>query len=311
MESTDCDIMFIDETKLYESTDKPFIKGYDIIQEVRKQVNNDPRDKPGGCIAAIIKDDLAKLRSEKIKINQNEDIIAFSISTKEKPIFFILGYAPQNNSTEEATKFFKDLDEYIKELKERGDVYIIGDMNAQMPMINKEKNIVQEDNRSGKILKDIINVRNLETCYEKFPENIYWTRMGRTNLIKHQTSVIDYVIESKDNITKMEDFEVDEDDTYTIRGGIHANGKKSDHNTIQFKIKNSSHDCTNIPIKIRINKRKYNPEELNREMSTIRYNTNLNEQENYERWLNKAQDFLNTYTKEIWVNTKKRTKKII
>ena len=63
-------------------------------------------------------------------------------------------------------------------------------------------------------------------------------------------------------------------------------------------------------MKIRVHKRSYDPVKLNKDMETIRYNTNLDEKENYEVWLNKAQDFLGTYTKEIWVNSKKRNKEI-
>ena len=55
-------------------------------------------------------------------------------------------------------------------------------------------------------------------------------------------------------------------------------------------------------------KRNYDNKTLNDEMRTVRYNTNLDEKENYERWLHKAQDFLETYTKEVWVNTGKKNK---
>ena len=58
-------------------------------------------------------------------------------------------------------------------------------------------------------------------------------------------------------------------------------------------------------------KRNYDNKTLNDEMKTVRYNTSLNEKENYERWLHKAQDFLETYTKEVWVNTGKKTKRIV
>ena len=37
LESTDCDIIFIDETKLYANSAKPHIEGYDIIGEKRTQ----------------------------------------------------------------------------------------------------------------------------------------------------------------------------------------------------------------------------------------------------------------------------------
>ena len=141
--------MFIDETKVYSESDKPSVDGYSTIQETRTKNIMDPNDKPGGGIAVLVKNDLARIRSEKIKINQNKDIMAFSISTKDKPIYFIQGYAPQNTNTEEADKFFKDLDEYIEELKKQGDTYIIGDLNAQMQITNDEKNINQDVNRSG------------------------------------------------------------------------------------------------------------------------------------------------------------------
>ena len=190
MESTECDIMFIDETKVYSEADKPTVDGYSTIQETRDKNIMDPSDKPGGGIAVLVKNDLTKIRSEKIKVNQNKDIMAISISTKNKPIYFIQGYAPQSNNTEEADKFFKDLDEYIDELKKLGDTYIIGDLNAHMQINNEEKNIKQEVNRSGKILKDIIEKRNLQTCFEKFPEEVNWTRVGTTQATKNQKSIM-------------------------------------------------------------------------------------------------------------------------
>ena len=167
-----------------------------------------------------------------------------------------------------------------------------------MELENKEKGIKQSERRSGKILRQIISSRNLKSCYEKFPDKIYWTREGRTQKIKNQKSIIDYIIEGRNNNTEIEDFEVDEDDSYTLRGGKNANGRKTDHNTITFKIKNSTHIMNNRAVKIKITKRNYDIKKLNQDMSTIKYCKNLNEKENYERWLNKAQDFLKEYTKE-------------
>ena len=142
METTECDIIFIDETKLHEYSAIPNFEGYTPIHEERKKKTKQKgkkREGEGGGIAAYIKNDLHKICSQKIKINNNEDLMAFKIETKDKPIHIIQGYAPQETSIDEAKKFFSDLDEYIRELNPESDIYIIGDLNAQMSISNKKK----------------------------------------------------------------------------------------------------------------------------------------------------------------------------
>ena len=228
---------------------------------------------------------------------------------RNKKIYFITVYGFQENEKiEKVDKFYKDLQEIYETYKEEGDIYIIGDFNAKIEINNIEKNIYQKESKNGKKLNNMIIYNNLGCNNIVMPTTTWWTRESRTDNTANQKSIVDYILWKKNNMTEIENLEIDEDLTHTLRGGKKLKGKFTDHNAFIFEINNCD---TNIEVdkgKIKIISRDFNSVDLNKWMNRWNYNENYNEEENYEEWVKHANTFIKDYTKEIWVNKATKNK---
>ena len=226
-----------------------------------------------------------------------------------KKIYFITVYGYQENEKKEKVdKFYKDIQSIYDNFKDEGDIYIIGDFNAKIKIDIKEKKIHQKESNNGKLLQDLINKNNLNCNNYEFEKDSWWTREGRTKETSNQKSIVDYILWKNKNSTKIDNLFIDDDLTYTLKGGKKLKGKHTDHNAIIFEIINCDTKIETNKGKIKINSRDYNHEDQNYWMRTWKYNEDFNPEENYDEWIKHANIFIKDYSKEIWINRVKRKK---
>ena len=71
----------------------------------------------------------------------------------------------------------------------------------------------------------MIIYNNLGCNNIEMPTTTWWTRESRTEETSNQKSIVDYILWKKNNMTEIENLEIDEDLTHTLRGGKKLKGK--------------------------------------------------------------------------------------
>jgi len=218
----------ITETHLSKG-EKINIKGY-------KWVGKERKDKQGGGIGFLIRNDIANL-TETTEPNPNHSTETLWLKLKTRnPMHIGITYGKQENTqVEEIEEQFNELTTQINQLKTKGEVILMGDFNAKVNI--DRPTYRQEESRNGTKLETMINNTQMVIINTKETHTGTWTRVNRNN--PQEKSIIDYILATQNTAKHIIESMTDDIDLYIIKGK-----NRTDHNVITAKVRTDTKQAT-------------------------------------------------------------------
>ncbi len=214
----DADVIAITETKQIP----PKIPGY------MKWVSKERKNQQGGGVAITVKEDLSKAVNRVVDFDESEiEVVWIEVTISNVNKLYIGTYYGKQEKApaEEVENEMSELCAQIECLKKKGHILLTGDFNAKL--LIQKKDILQQESRNGKFLKQIIDFTKMQPISLNAKNT--WTRVNRNK--QEERSAIDYIMVSEELVDKIQQVNIDEIGTLRIKGR-----KESDHNTITAKL---------------------------------------------------------------------------
>ena len=252
------------------------IHGYKFFSRAR-------RERKGGGVGILIRDDIKNLITPHISDRPIEMIWASIRRKNDRPLFVGCYYGRQETrcSKEEINEEMNLLSEEIEEFQKEGDTIIFMDGNGKIGLLGEEKS------RNGKMLEQVFLEYNLAVMNRDPRCKGKITRACTTN--NDEKSAIDFVVAEESIASILKSMVIDEKGTLKLSGQKH-----SDHNTIiiELEIKNTKTAKPPPKTKWRINapecdwsKFRHELSKLEPETSNIFNSHNLTIDQKYQKWL--------------------------
>ena len=205
LKETESDIAIIVETKTKKP---PNIDGYIWYHKPRPT-------KTGGGVGILVKQQLYHNTQEVTNYNEeNQELIWIRIHTTTRPIFLGAYYGPQEKVDKDSVyREYQNIRTTINQLKDKGDIIIIGDYNAKIQI--NHPTYQQETSRNGTLLAQLIEDTNTQTPTTS-TETLHWTRENRNN--PNEKSIIDYVVADTNIAKQITELKIDDTGLLTLRG---------------------------------------------------------------------------------------------
>ena len=202
LKETQSDIAVIVETKTKKP---PNIDGYIWYHKHRPT-------KTGGGVGILVKQQLYHNTQEVPNYNEeNQELIWIRIQTTTRPLFLGAYYGPQEKADRDSVyREYQKIRTTINQLKDKGDIIIIGDYNAKIQI--NHPTYQQETSRNGTLLAQLIEDTNTQTPTTS-TETLHWTRENRNN--PNEKSVIDYVLADTNIAKQITELKIDDTGLYS------------------------------------------------------------------------------------------------
>ena len=148
---------------------------------------------------------------------------------------------PKKKQTGTAYREYQKIRTTINQLKNKGDIIIIGDYNAKIQI--NHPTYQQKTSRNGTLLAQLLEDTNTQPGPTTSTETIHWTRENRNN--PNEKSIIDYVIADANIAKQITELKIDDIGLLTLKGK-----KDTDHNTITLTVKRQTSKPKDQPLKI-------------------------------------------------------------
>ena len=178
-------IAAITETHLNGNEDVK-IRGYQWIGQNRPH--------KGGGIGFLVRNDTKDLIEER-KTPPSTNLESKWITLKgANKITIAVVYGKQETAIKEEVEYqFQELTTLTNRMQQKGEVIIMGDLNAKVEINSHE--CKQKESRNGNILQEYIRQTNTIILNKTENHQGTWTRVNRKN--NNERSVIDYIITSR------------------------------------------------------------------------------------------------------------------
>ena len=122
-----------------------------------------------------------------------------------------LYYGPQEKADRDSVyREYQKIRTTINQLKDKGDIIIIGDYNAKIQI--NHPTYQQETSRNGTLLAQLIEDTNTQTPTTS-TETLHWTRENRNN--PNEKSIIDYVLADTNIAKQITELKIDDTGLYS------------------------------------------------------------------------------------------------
>ena len=182
-----------------------------------------------GGVAIATRNDITK-HTEDIEMEKDQDaeIAWIRLKTCQGKVHIGGYYGKQEGEKKDKVEHeYSQLNTQIIRLKKEGNVVLVGDFNAKLPV--RTHNITQQVSRNGRILQRTIDTTGLEPVNTE-AQFAKWTRVNRNN--QNEKSIIDYLLTDGNMRKDLTEVSVDEEGNHRPRGK-----NETDHNTIIAKFK--------------------------------------------------------------------------